>query len=142
MVGRRPAQPAAALSLSDRMETRQARTPPPPAFELDGAEAGSRIEIFYAREQKWYGATVLGKRKLTAAEPAQLQYIYDGVSKKAKGGWICVSDPNTRFETTAANRWQRHAASYAHTTGRARRCSRGKRVWNMAVRPRFEPWAC
>ena len=89
--------------------------PTQPTFELDGAEAGQEIEVFW--KENWWKATVLGKRQPDAQQPTELNFRWAGRSKKSKGAWIAVNDPKVRWLTSDANRWEHHVANFDHAAG-------------------------
>ena len=86
-----------------------------PAHELDGAAEGDEIEILW-RHSLWYRAIVLETRN-AGKQPAQVRFRYVGHSSRSKGAWISAADPNVRYVTTEANRWQRHLSSFGRVDG-------------------------
>ena len=72
---------------------------------------GSRIEIYYAKENLWYGADVL-EVKSVRGQYSRLRARYDGWRKASKGFWVTADPALVRSETTDANREQRQLAGF------------------------------
>ena len=77
---------------------------------------GSRIEIYYAKENLWYGADVL-EVKSVRGQYSRLRARYDGWRKASKGFWVTADPALVRSETTDANREQRQLAGFTDRTG-------------------------
>ena len=61
---------------------------------------GSRIEIYYAKENLWYGADVL-EVKSVRGQYSRLRARYDGWRKASKGFWV-TADPAVCCAASAA----------------------------------------
>ena len=77
---------------------------------------GSRIEIYYAKKNLWYGADVL-EVKSVRGQYSRLRARYDGWRKASKGFWVTADPALVRSETTDANREQRQLAGFTDRTG-------------------------
>ena len=86
---------------------------------------GSRIEIYYAKKNLWYGADVL-EVKSVRGQYSRLRARYDGWRKASKGFWVTADPALVRSETTDANREQRQLAGFTDRTtplGRPAECA-------------------
>ena len=100
-----------------RSSTWRSAPAPPPSYELDEATKGDRIEIFYAKENKFYGAKVIAVKEADSDKPRRLKYIYDGYNKPSAARWISVADTKVRYETTEENNEEHHKAAFTSAAG-------------------------
>ena len=84
---------------------------------LEEATQGDRIEIFYAKENKYFGATVIDVKEADGDKPRKLKYIYDGYKKPSAARWISVADTTVRYETTEENSEEHHVAAFTSAAG-------------------------